>query len=118
MKEKFKKIKQWLKTTKARIVLLVVVLAITVGIIFNFTYIFPILILALMFYFIKQAEKENDDINRSIAEEDLEEQRDREIRKLEKTIDVIRDHLEKNEDLDAKLRLVELEERLKELKRN
>ena len=117
MKEMFHKFTRLLKSIKAKIAIAVLLICILVGIFFDYKFIFPILIVGFMFYLMKQAEKEKEEIEKKFDEEDFEVYRIVEIRKLEKRIEVIKEHLEKTEDLEAKLKLLELEEELAELKK-
>ena len=117
MKEKLKTIRELLKKTKFKMVIGVMILGIIFSLFFDFSYFIVIVIIGVMYYLIKQAEKDNDHIMERINREDMEYEIEIEIEELEKRISVVQEHISTNDDLDAKLKLMEMEEKLKKLKK-
>jgi cell shape-determining protein MreC len=104
-----KKMIEWIKKYKF-LISLFLFLSIIVGLLIGFQYIFILLFIILFLFFAKQGENE-----KPISPFELKKKIE-ELNKLETTAEILRKHVSEKDDYEAKLKLIEIEEQIKEYK--
>jgi len=113
VKDIIPKIKEQLKTAKGIVFLISIIFILLISFFIGFQYLLVILMVVGFFLLIKQGEKENETL---IAPWQIDE-RKKEIEEFQKRIDIVKNHIKENPiDLDAKLKLKEMEDGIAELK--
>lgn len=113
MKNLIPKIKEQLKTTKGIISIILFVLILLFSIFIGIQYVLVVLLIIGFFIMAKQGEKENKKV---FAPWYIDE-RKKEINEIEKKAEIVRKHIKENPgDLEAKLKLKELEDEISLLK--
>ena len=101
------------KETKFKLFVIGIMTTIILGIVLGFGYLLAVGCLALFFFFIAQAEKENEKIISPWKQDEIKQK----IEDLENKAQLIREHIQKyDEDLEAKMKLYELEKEIEQLK--
>ena len=108
-----KQLKELIRPIKVRVYLALLALFVLVGLIMQqFQFVGVILFVLILIYLSKQGEEEN----KILQADEHQTKKMEELKRLEKRIEVLRDHVKESKDLETKLKLADMEVEYETLK--